>query len=268
MKHYILILSLLFTTVAYAQEDVVTSPPGKDELVEQEELSDEDEESDGEYEEEESSSDHVVLKPQETKALQEFQSEKLYHEGFDENTWREVVGDNDYKQQPEPPPVKMPGLTWAGPLMKAIGYGVVAAIIILLLYIVLKNIKVNKKVKQVGVAPYTSDDVEDIREMDIPALLQQALTEKNFKLAVRLYFLLLLRNLHDAGMIKWEKDKTNRDYLTELFSKENLYDDVRSLTIRYEEVWYGDHHFPEASLLALISRFESIQSKINPLKSL
>ena len=267
MKHYLIFLCLLFSTFAYAQEEVVTSP-AEDEVFEQNDQLDEDEQSGEDYEEEESDIDHAVVQPQETKALKDFQSEKLYHEGFDESKWREVVGEADYKQEPDPPSVKMPGFTWAGPLLKAIGYGVVAAIIILLLYFVFKNIKINRKARQVGVSPYTSHDVDDIREMDIPTLLQQALAEKNFKLAVRLYFLLLLRNLHDAGMIKWEKDKTNRDYLTELFSKENIYEDVRNLTLRYEEVWYGDHHFPEASLLSLISRFESIQSKINPIKSL
>lgn len=269
MKHFILYLTLLLGTSAMAQDDSTEEidAPSAEEYVEEGEFSEQTPED--EYEEEGSSIDHNLVKPEETHALKNFQDEKLYHEGFDESKWRDVVGENDFRQDaPDPPNIRMPGMSWAGDLLKAVGYGVIIAIVLLLLYFVFKNIKLNKKVKQAGVTPFASHDDEDIREMDIPSMLQKALAEKNFKLAVRLYFLLLLRNLHDAGHIKWEKDKTNRDYLTELFSKENLYDDVRKLTLHYEEVWYGDHHFPEASLLSLISRFKSLQDKINPIKSL
>lgn len=269
MTHFIFYLLLLIGISAMAQDDSLesTETPAGEEYVEEGEFSEQTES--GEYEEEGSGIDHALVKPAETRSVKNFQSEKLYHEGFDESKWREVVGKNDYKQDaPDPPNLRMPGMSWAGDILKAFGYGAVVALVLVILYFIFKNIKLNKKAKQAGVPSFLSHDDEDIREMDIPSMLQKALADKDFKLAVRLYFLLLLRNLHDAGMIKWEKDKTNRDYLTEMFSKENLYDEVRKLTLHYEEVWYGDHHFPEASLLSLISRFESIQSKINPIKSL
>jgi hypothetical protein len=32
-------------------------------------------------------------------------------------------------------------------------------------------------------------------------------------------------------------------------------------------VWFSDHHFADDSLMSLISRFESMQSRINPPKA-
>jgi hypothetical protein len=269
---YLSCFLLLITSCLYAQESedsVSASPVEETEYSEDEDQLSEEEASDEEsYSEDSDGVVHNSLKPGETTASKAYLDEKRYHKGFDENKWREIVGENDFKQNaPDPPNRRLPSLSWANELMKAIGYAVIVAIVLTLLYLVFKNIKVNKKVRKAGIAPFATQHDDDIREMDIPSLLKQALAEKNFRLAVRLYYLLLLKNLNDAGMIKWEKDKTNRDYLSELFSQENLYDDVRKLTTRYEEVWFSDHHFADDSLMSLISRFESMQSRINPPKA-
>jgi hypothetical protein len=266
MKHLIFYIFLLVSSGMYAQD-----ANDEDELYEREYMEDqvEDTFSLDPNSFEESEIEHVFLKPTETSSLKEYQSEKVYHKTFDESKWRKVVGETDYKEEREAEEesnFRLPSVSWGGELLKGIGYTVVVGIVILILYLVFKNINLTPKTKFGSIAPFAHNE-EDIREMDLPALLKQALADKDFKAAVRFYYLSLLRNLHDAGMIKWEKDKTNRDYLSELFSKNYYYDEVRKLTRGYEEVWYGDHPFPDQSLLSLISQFESIHSRINPPKA-
>jgi len=79
---------------------------------------------------------------------------------------------------------------------------------------------------------------ENIHEMDFDKLLQDALTQKDFRLAIRLYFLQGLKMLSDKQLIHWEPGKTNHDYLNELQVSE-LKKDFRELNYYFEYTWYG-----------------------------
>jgi hypothetical protein len=79
---------------------------------------------------------------------------------------------------------------------------------------------------------------------------------------VRLYFLDLLKKLNENGVIVWTKDKTNRDYLSELFSKQFHFDEIRRLTLAYERVWYGEHIPTEESYRELRNDFQQTNQKL------
>jgi hypothetical protein len=264
-KLLILVLSISATTGLYAQYFDRKVQEDTTEVIDEDYTT---LESDDEYseDEEEDEIQHTLVEPASLSSTKDYQSQKVYHRTFDENKWRNIVGEHDYKQDMPDPPANLPSLPWAGPVLRAIGYILIIGIVGFLLYYVFKNIKLSPNPKS-GLAPFAHHDPDDIQELDIPALLRKALEEKNFRLAVRYYYLSLLKNLHINGMIKWEKDKTNRDYLSELFAKEYFYSEMRSLTRSYEEVWYSDHEFAEPSLQSLIGEFESLQTRINTPKA-
>ncbi|MDR1155176.1 MAG: DUF4129 domain-containing protein [Bacteroidales bacterium] len=81
------------------------------------------------------------------------------------------------------------------------------------------------------------DETSDRKKMGI--MLEKALDEKQYRLAVRLTYLIVLKRLADAGQIHWQADKTNRSYFDEL-SDETLRQPFANLTRLYEYVWYGD----------------------------
>jgi hypothetical protein len=258
-KFILVPLLVIAATTLQAQEDTTYV----EEAVEYE---------DGEGYSEEDEEPHTLVNPDQLNSTKEYQSEKVYHKAFDEKKWRDIVGDNNYREDIEEEEeeenesssqMRMPSMPWGGEALKAIGYGLIIAIVLFLLYYIVRNIKVNPKAKFV-ITPFNNDQHDDIQEMDLAALLRQALDSKNYRLAVRFYFLTLLKSLHDAGKIRWEKDKTNREYLSELFNREFHYDEVRLLTRGYEEVWYGEHSVPDEALLSLIAGFETINAKINP----
>ena len=80
---------------------------------------------------------------------------------------------------------------------------------------------------------------EHVDRNKLGAMLEKALEEKQYRLAVRLTYLIVLQRLSDAGQIHWQADKTNRSYLNEI-NDQKLRQPFANLTRLYEYVWYGD----------------------------
>jgi hypothetical protein len=190
---------------------------------------------------------------------------------FDEKKWKEIVGSTNYEEAPlkKEPPKKAsePGKPWftlpsiSPELLKAISFAVVFALFAFILYYVSRNTSLKagkKKIKPADVA----GPVENIDELDIEGLLRDAHTNGDLRLAVRLHYLLLLKRLNEVGLITWKKDKTNRDYLSELYGRNACYDDVRALTLAYEIVWYGERSVSPESFQRLNNEFESVNRRI------
>lgn len=155
------------------------------------------------------------------------------------------------------------GLGFLGPIMQLVFYGVIAAVIGLILYQIARNISYRSNPKKAADKSKSPDEVHDITELDTEGLIRNAHLAGNYKLAIRLYFLHLLKKLNENGVIVWTKDKTNRDYLSELFSKQYYFDEVRKLTLAYERVWYGEHVPTAETYEALSSEFKAIDQKLN-----
>jgi hypothetical protein len=82
---------------------------------------------------------------------------------------------------------------------------------------------------------------ENIHELDFPAQLRAAEEAGNLRLAVRLGYLALLKQLSDGDLIEWQPDKTNQAYLRELASQRPaLRPAFAEATRQFEYVWYGE----------------------------
>ncbi|MCO6148627.1 DUF4129 domain-containing protein [Flavobacterium sp. NRK1] len=82
-------------------------------------------------------------------------------------------------------------------------------------------------------------DVEDIHQMDFSELTQTTKKGGDYKLAIRYYYLWLLKKLADNEIIDWHWDKTNSDYLYEI-KNDMLKKDFEYLSYVYDYSWYGD----------------------------
>ena len=82
---------------------------------------------------------------------------------------------------------------------------------------------------------------ENIHELDFPTQLREAEEAGNLRLAVRLGYLALLKQLSDRHLIDWQPDKTNQTYLRELaIQRPNLRPPFAETTRQFEYVWYGE----------------------------
>ena len=84
-------------------------------------------------------------------------------------------------------------------------------------------------------------EAENIHELDFDTRLREAEASGDYRLAVRLGYLRLLKLLTDQGLIDWQPDKTNHDYLRELAAaRPATRPAFAELTRQFEYVWYGE----------------------------
>lgn len=91
---------------------------------------------------------------------------------------------------------------------------------------------------------FFSEEEEIIKSKNINELIEGALADKNYRLAVRYYYLLILRKLSENEIISYEFDKTNSDYIAEI-STSNIKEQFRKATNLYDYVWYGNFDVTE-----------------------
>jgi hypothetical protein len=212
---------------------------------------------------------HELVAPGNLKTSRDYHGERIRLRKFDEGKWKAIVGDLDYSEQPVEEKDREPfSLPWAGPVLKVIAYVVIIGLVVFLLYYITKNITFDLRIERSKLQTEDLEKpVENIDGLEIDALLEQALREGNSRMAIRLYYLGLLKKLNAAGMIVWKKDKTNRDYLSELFLKDFCYRDIQRLTVSYEAVWYGEHTLRGESLERLTKEFERAYREVNTHKT-
>lgn len=79
---------------------------------------------------------------------------------------------------------------------------------------------------------------ENIHELDLAALIEEAVTQHEFRKAIRLHYLQSLKKLADANYIHWKPGKTNRSYTAEI-QQTRIRQEFEQLTGLFEYVWYG-----------------------------
>lgn len=98
-------------------------------------------------------------------------------------------------------------------------------------------------------------------ESDLSSFIEQALASGQYRLAIRLYFLDILKMLALQKQIRWEKDKTNRQYSTELRST-GLSAEFDRLVLIFERVWYGQGQLDRAAFAAIAPDFRAFLRKL------
>lgn len=83
------------------------------------------------------------------------------------------------------------------------------------------------------------NEIENIHETDFSSLITKTTEEHNYRLAIRFYYLWLLKKLSARGTIHWNQDKTNNDYFYEIKDIQ-LRDDFKYLSYVYDYIWYGE----------------------------
>ena len=124
-------------------------------------------------------------------------------------------------------------------------YVIIIAVIVIIVLLILKNdIRTLFSGKSASVAIDFKEFEEDIYKINFEELISEAIAKNDFRKAVRLHFLKLLKELTDNNLIKWQIDKTNNDYSMELVnSKYN--NKFKELVLMYEYIWYGDFQLDE-----------------------
>lgn len=114
-----------------------------------------------------------------------------------------------------------------------------------------------------GAKPFValSEEEHIIKNEDIRALIQKALDDKNYRLAIRYYYLYILQLMSEKELIDWQLQKTNHDYENEI-QKPDLKKAFTQITRWYDYVWYGDFNIDEAQYQKAEVTFSELQNTL------
>ena len=96
----------------------------------------------------------------------------------------------------------------------------------------------NRKVRGDALAIDLENIEANLEQTALETFIQRAVREERYRLAVRLYYLDILKALSARGVVRWKRDKTNGEYLRALRGHP-LEADFAAATRTFERVWYG-----------------------------
>lgn len=169
--------------------------------------------------------------------------------------------DRDFKKKEENRPESgwnwVISQKWFDTLIWAIIIGGFASVIIW--FLISSNVKIfSKKAKTIQ----GSDQVpENIFEINYNEEINNAMREGNYRLAIRLHFLRLLKNLAEKNAIHYKEDATNFDYLGQL-KDSSYYNGFFKVTRYYEYAWYGGFAVNEELFKTIKSDFDSLDTQL------
>lgn len=100
-----------------------------------------------------------------------------------------------------------------------------------------------------------------IKNEGIQVLIDKAIADKNYRLAIRYYYVSILQKLTAKELIDWQQEKTNEDYIKEI-KKGAIKDEFTKSTVLYDFVWYGNFNINESEFLAARREFEKLKGLI------
>ncbi|MEZ5041113.1 MAG: DUF4129 domain-containing protein [Saprospiraceae bacterium] len=125
----------------------------------------------------------------------------------------------------------------------------------------------NKKIAEhEGLAISLEKIEENLHEVVLSDYIQEAISAGHFVLAIRLYYLDVLKTLSSQRQIKWKRDKTNKDYLYEM-QQSPFFVDFQDLTRIFEQCWYGNQPMDALTFQAIEPQFQHFMLALEPSKS-
>lgn len=147
---------------------------------------------------------------------------------------------------------------------KYIIYFLILGLVIFLIVKVVINSKKNTVVKEQTITIDTIEQIEEkMHEVNLQELLKEALKAKNYRIALRLNFLIIIKLLSQKGEIQWAKEKTNWEYYSELQDK-LLADQFKEIIISFESFWYGEHPLTELEYHFTEPAYQALQKRLSP----
>lgn len=131
-------------------------------------------------------------------------------------------------------------------------------VILFVIYLIVKAI-INNEGGWVFGTPAKKINVENVAEENIHSInfqneIEEAKRQKKYRIAVRYYYLWLLKSLTDKNIIEWDIEKTNSDYLREIKAEETK-KTFNFLSYIYEYSWYGEFELNEENFNTVETAF-------------
>lgn len=169
---------------------------------------------------------------------------------FKDNLSEKYSGSDFQYRQPEPKKksksIKIPEASGFAYFMQVLGVIAIIVVVFLIAYMILnkEGSWSFKKHSDKTIITINTTNEEDVEDMDLESLINKALQDNDYRLAIRYQYLKTLKHLAQKNVIKYHAKKTNLDYLNELTSKDQK-KGFSYLSYLYSYIWYGEFAISE-----------------------
>lgn len=102
---------------------------------------------------------------------------------------------------------------------------------------------------------FYSDAEKNIHLLDFEKLIKESIEAGERRIAIRYYYLWLLKVMAQNNYIEWDIEKTNSDYLYELYNPAHK-EEFTYLSYLYNYIWYGEFEIDDAKFRKTENRFK------------
>jgi hypothetical protein len=198
----------------------------------------------------------------------EYCGEEITVRQVKEQDWKSVTSGVNFTEKQEvekkEKPADMPNIDLSPPpsvnfqgISQILLFILVAVILVFLIYrIATGGFALNNQA--VGnLAEETANLEERLRESDVDKYLREALARGEYRLAVRFYFLRVLKAMIENNHTEWKKEKTNRLYLSDVRERP-YHKQLRDAIHIYERVWFGQTEFSKEDFERVQPDFQNL----------
>lgn len=145
---------------------------------------------------------------------------------------------------------------------KYLFYFLVVGLVLFVIIKIVMNFNKNPTVKQEKIGIESIEEIEEkMHEIDLDELLKEAIIAKDYRIALRINFLIIIKMLSQKGEISWAKEKTNWEYHLEV-KPTNLSLQFKEIIIPFESIWYGEQPLEENQFNALVPSYDRLKKDL------
>ncbi len=185
--------------------------------------------------------------------------------------WEKTIKDVDYDQydqerrkKKEKKEVVTPSAD-SGQGVQIIAYVLFGALVVFILIVLFRRmkaptlaIKTQKRIEAESLA----EAEENLPLVDLNRIFDEAIEKGEYKVALRIRFLMVLQKLIDAGLVKWKQSKTNEQYVRELTQTE-IQNNFSQIVWLFDEVWYGNRGLLKMDFDETMTKMEDLNIRIH-----
>lgn len=135
----------------------------------------------------------------------------------------------------------------------------IAVAVMIILFLLKDRLPNNEKIEKTAI---TLENIEEnIHETDLEKFIREAKGKGDYALAMRLYYLSIIKELSLKKLIKWKRDKTNGEYLRELRSS-TFFADFSEVTSIFERIWYGGGKIDAGTFEGFEGKFRGLVERV------
>lgn len=135
-------------------------------------------------------------------------------------------------------------------------------VVIIIWFLIASNVKLFKK-RSAAIEKQEDDlTTENIFDINYEKQLAKAIADKDYRSAIRFMYLQLLKMMSERNIIQYKQERTNAEYLGQLFST-TYYKDFFRMTRNFEYTWYGQFSINEQAFQVIQQDFYNFKSRIS-----